>query len=54
MKTKAEIVNNWLPRYTGQKLDSFGKYLLLTNFSNYVKLFSEWNKTDIVGHDKPM
>ena len=54
MKTKGEIVNNWLPRYTGQRLDSFGKYLLLTNFSNYVKLFAEWNNVDIVGFDKPM
>jgi AMP nucleosidase len=54
MKTKAEIVSNWLPRYTGQKLDSFGKYLLLTNFSNYVTLFAEWNNADIIGFDKPM
>jgi AMP nucleosidase len=54
MKTKEEIVNNWLPRYTGQKLESFGKYLLLTNFSNYVKLFADWNNVEIVGFDKPM
>ena len=32
MKTKEEIVNNWLPRYTGTKLEDFGKYILLTNF----------------------
>ena len=54
MKTKPEIVSNWLPRYTGQKLDNFGKYLLLTNFSNYVTLFADWNKVEIVGFDKPM
>ena len=54
MKTKEEIVANWLPRYTGQALDKFGKYILLTNFSNYVKLFAEWNKVEIVGADKPM
>lgn len=54
MKTKAEIVNNWLPRYTGEKLSNFGKYILLTNFSNYVKLFAEWNNTEIIGLDKPM
>lgn len=54
MKTKEEIVANWLPRYTGQALDKFGKYILLTNFSNYVKLFAEWNKVEIVGTDKPM
>jgi len=54
MKTKQEIVNNWLPRYTGQALQKFGKYILLTNFSNYVKLFARWNKVKIVGRDKPM
>jgi AMP nucleosidase len=54
MKTKDEIVNNWLPRYTGEKLDNFGNYFLLTNFSNYVELFAEWNKVEIVGTDKPM
>jgi AMP nucleosidase len=54
MKTKEDIVKNWLPRYTGEKLENFGKYLLLTNFSNYVQLFASWNKVDIVGTDKPM
>jgi AMP nucleosidase len=54
MKTKEEIVNNWLPRYTGEKLENFGKYILLTNFSNYVKLFAEWNNVEIIGLDKPM
>jgi AMP nucleosidase len=54
MKTKAEIVNNWLPRYTGEKLENFGKYILLTNFSNYVKMFAEWNKVPIIGLDRPM
>ena len=42
MKTKEDIVKNWLPRYTGEQLDSFGKYILLTNFSNYVRMFAEW------------
>ncbi|MFI5133729.1 MAG: AMP nucleosidase [Chitinophagales bacterium] len=54
MKTKDEIVKNWLPRYTGKKLEQFGKYILLTNFSNYVGLFAKWNKVRIVGKDKPM
>ncbi|HZF64031.1 MAG TPA: AMP nucleosidase [Chitinophagaceae bacterium] len=54
MKTKQEIVQNWLPRYTGQKLENFGKYILLTNFSNYVHLFCHWNNTEVVGMDKPM
>src|SRR4028118_2310247 len=54
MKTKEEIVENWLPRYTGEKLENFGKYILLTNFSNYVRLFAEWNNTTVEGTDKPM
>ncbi len=41
MKTKEDIVNNWLPRYTGTPLDEFGEYILLTNFINYVVMFSE-------------
>jgi AMP nucleosidase len=54
MKTKEEIVRNWLVRYTGQSLDNFGKYILLTNFSNYVHLFSEITGATITGTDKPM
>jgi AMP nucleosidase len=54
MKTKEEIVENWLPRYTGEKLENFGEYILLTNFSNYVELFAKWNKVKVVGKDKPM
>ena len=54
MKTKKEIVENWLPRYTGQALDQFGAYILLTNFDNYVKMFAEWNNVPINGLDKPM
>src|SRR5690349_23033821 len=54
MKTKEDIVHNWLPRYTGQPLESFGKYILLTNFSNYVQLFAQWHGATIIGTDKPM
>jgi AMP nucleosidase len=54
MKSKEEIVENWLPRYTGEKLQNFGKYILLTNFSNYVTLFAEWHGVPIVGVDRPM
>ena len=54
MKTKDDIVKNWLPRYTGASLDSFGKYILLTNFSNYVGKFAEWNGAEIIGLDRPM
>jgi AMP nucleosidase len=54
MKTKEEIVNNWLPRYTGEKLENFGKYILLTNFINYVEMFAQWHKVEVVGKDRPM
>lgn len=54
MKTKEEIVNNWLPRYTGKKLEDFGQYILLTNFGGYVKLFAEWNGVEVEGKDRPM
>ncbi len=54
MKTKEDIVENWLPRYTGEQLSNFGEYILLTNFSNYVKMFAEWNNVNIVGLDRSM
>ena len=55
LKTKADIVKNWLPRYTGRPLDQFGDYILLTNFSKYLQMFSEWNgDAPIMGLDKPM
>ena len=41
MKTKQEIVENWLPRYTKHALEDFGEYILLTNFNNYVDIFCE-------------
>lgn len=54
MKTKEEIVQNWLPRYTGETLENFGKYILLTNFANYVNMFAEWNNVPVIGKDRPM
>lgn len=54
MKTKEEIVNNWLPRYTGKNLESFGKYILLTNFNNYVDLFADSMGAEVEGQDKAM
>lgn len=54
MKTKKEIVENWLPRYTGIDLDSFGKHILLTNFSHYIELFARWNNVPIKGMKKNM
>ncbi|HTL80926.1 MAG TPA: AMP nucleosidase [Bacteroidia bacterium] len=54
MKTKEEIVANWLPRYTGEPLKNFGKYILLTNFSNYVIRFAEIHNVPVNGMDRPM
>ena len=54
MKTKEEIVKNWLTRYTGAKLEEFGEYILLTNFQGYLKKFAEINGVQIVDTDKAM
>ncbi len=54
MKTKAEIVKDWLPRYTGRPLDEFGKYILLSNFHNYVDLFAERFGVEVLGRAHPM
>ncbi|WP_435015786.1 AMP nucleosidase [Tundrisphaera sp. TA3] len=54
MNTKAEIVRDWLPRYTGRPLEGFGPYVLLTNFGLYVDLFAERFGVPVVGRDRPM
>lgn len=54
MKTKKEIVDNWLPRYTGTELDEFGEYILLVNFSGYVVEFAEMHNVEIKGYGKAM
>jgi AMP nucleosidase len=54
MRTKADIVQDWLPRYTGRPLDQFGRYILLTNFTHYVELFAERFGVEILGRDRPM
>ncbi len=54
MKTKEDIVNNWLPRYTGKPLEEFGQYILLTNFGGYVKMFADEYNVPIDGIDRPM
>ena len=54
MKTKEEIVANWLPRYTKRPLEEFGKYILLTNFTNYVEIFADKFNVPIVGRDANM
>lgn len=54
MKTKEEIVANWLPRYTGTPLEQFGKYILLTNFDDYVNRFARRFNAPVRGLDRPM
>lgn len=54
LKTRGEIVQNWLPRYTGLELKDFGDHILLTNFSHYVKLFAQWHRVPVNGKDKAM
>ncbi len=54
MNTKSEIVRDWLPRYTGRPLKSFGEYILLSNFGLYVELFAEKFGVEVVGRDRPM
>ncbi|KAF5068174.1 AMP nucleosidase [anaerobic digester metagenome] len=54
MKTKQEITENWLPRYTGTSLQEFGGYILLTNFNHYLELFARWNNVEIRGVNRAM
>ena len=54
MKTKEEIVENWLPRYTGTELKDFGRYIILVNFSKYVEMFAEKFNVPVNGNEKAM
>src|SRR5258705_12691471 len=54
MKEKKDIVENWLPRYTGKPLAEFGEYVLLTNFDNYVEWFATAHGGLVKGVDRPM
>jgi AMP nucleosidase len=54
MQTKEEIVKNWLPRYTGTPLEDFKPYILLTNFSNYVKMFADKYGVEVKGTNNAM
>ena len=53
MKTKEEIIANWLPRYTGRPLEEFPQHILLTNFMNYVEMFAEMFHVEIKGGNMP-
>jgi AMP nucleosidase len=54
MKTKSQIVRDWLPRYTGRRVSEFGEYILLTNFVDYVEKFAERFGVEVAGREKPM
>jgi AMP nucleosidase len=54
MKTKQEIVDNWLPRYTGTALEEFGEHILLTNFGHYLEVFARDAGVPIQGRERPM
>jgi AMP nucleosidase len=54
MKSKNEIVDNWLPRYTGREINDFSKYIILVNFGDYVKRFAEHHRVEVFGSDKAM
>ncbi len=54
MKTKKDIVDNWLPRYTGTKLEDFRQYIILTNFDNYVDIFADIHNVPVQGTEKAM
>jgi len=54
MRTKKQLVANWLPRYTGTPLEEFGRHILLANFTHYVELFAAWHGVPVVGRDRAM
>lgn len=54
MRTKEEIVANWLPRYTSLTPETIGQYILLTNFNQYVEMFAEWHGVPIKGQNRTM
>lgn len=54
MKTKPEIVRDWFFRYTKLDVDECSKFVLLTNFGQYLNIFSELTNEPIIGLDKAM
>lgn len=54
METKLEIARSWLPRYTGTAIDDFGEFILLTNFTNYLRMFAEQFGCEVKGEGRPM
>jgi AMP nucleosidase len=54
MQSKDQIVQNWLPRYTGTPLEEFKSYILLTNFANYVDIFAKKYNVEVRGKNNAM
>jgi AMP nucleosidase len=54
MQDKLDIVRDWLPRYTGERLENFGRHILLTNFIGYVETFCALTGARIVDRERPM
>ncbi len=54
MKSKEAIVKDWIKRYTGTLLEEYGKWILLTNFQNYVDKFAQRFKAPVKGRSGPM
>jgi len=54
MRSKTEIVSNWLPRYTGVPLEEIGDLVLLTNFGHYLEVFAKQGGVEVRGRDRPM
>ena len=54
MKTKTEIIENWLPRYTAVPTGEFHQHILLTNFHSYLELFASIQNTGIADRNVAM
>jgi len=51
LKTRHDIVENWLPRYTGLPLEAFGEHILLTNFGGSLDTFARAAGAEVVGRE---
>ncbi len=54
MESKAEIVHNWIYRYTGIPAEDYGDWILLTNFENYIRKFADRFQVPVHGQDRSM
>ncbi|MGE0683592.1 MAG: AMP nucleosidase [Candidatus Binatia bacterium] len=54
LSERERIAREWLPRYTGMRLNEFGDYILLMNFRHYLHRFAQQFDCAIYGEDRPM